>query len=117
MRTEIWRLGRGRAWRVSVTETRRERARGLRGREGLAPNEALFLPRCRSVHTFGMRFALDVATLDSEMRVLQVVSMPRRRLLLPRRCVRHILELMAGSELQPGIRFQMSNARMARLTK
>ena len=29
-------------------------------------------PRCGSVHTFGMRFAIDIAFLDREGRVLAV---------------------------------------------
>ena len=36
------------------------------------PSYALLIPRCRSVHTFGMRFALDVAFLDGEGRVLRL---------------------------------------------
>jgi uncharacterized membrane protein (UPF0127 family) len=30
----------------------------------------LLLPRCRSVHTFGMRFPLDLFFLDAELRPL-----------------------------------------------
>ena len=33
---------------------------------------ALWLPRCRSVHTFGMRFALDLVWLGGEGEVLRV---------------------------------------------
>ena len=54
-------------------------ARGLRARLlGLAflreapPGHALLIPRCRSVHTFGMRFALDLAWLGGDGRVLRV---------------------------------------------
>jgi uncharacterized protein len=36
------------------------------------PRHALLLPRCRSVHTFGMRFPLDLIWLDREGRVLRV---------------------------------------------
>ena len=36
------------------------------------PAHALLLPRCSSVHTFGMRFPLDLIWLDSEGRVLRV---------------------------------------------
>ena len=36
------------------------------------PDHALLIPRCRSVHTFGMRFPLDLIWLDSEGRVLRV---------------------------------------------
>ena len=36
------------------------------------PVHALLLPRCRSVHTFGMRFPLDLIWLDRDGRVLRV---------------------------------------------
>jgi hypothetical protein len=36
------------------------------------PDHALLLPRCRSVHTFGMRFPLDLVWLDRDGRVLRV---------------------------------------------
>ncbi len=40
----------------------------------------LLIPRCSSVHTFGMRFALDVVFLDREGYLLRTRSgVPRRR--------------------------------------
>lgn len=50
------------------------RARGLLGRAGLAPGRALWLAPCRSIHTVGMRFAIDVVFLDRVSRVLKVTS-------------------------------------------
>lgn len=50
------------------------RARGLLGRAGLAPGHALWLAPCRSIHTVGMRFAIDVVFLDRESRVVVVAS-------------------------------------------
>jgi uncharacterized protein len=44
---------------------------------------ALLIPGCRSVHTFGMRFAIEVVFLDSEGRVLA-----RRAKVPPGRVVR-----------------------------
>jgi len=32
----------------------------------------LLIPRCRSVHTFGMRFRLDVLFLDEDQRVIEI---------------------------------------------
>ena len=81
---------------VEVPETSRERARGLRGRDALAPDEGLLLPRCRSVHTFGMRFPIDAVLLDRDDRVVTVVTIEPGRILLPRRRVRHVLEVAAG---------------------
>ena len=71
--------------------------RGLRGLPGLNPNEGLLLERCRSVHTFGMRFAIDAVVLDRHGRVITVVRMAPRRLLRPRRQGRHVLEVAAGA--------------------
>ncbi len=56
---------------------------------------ALLIPRCRSVHTFGMRFALDLLWLDERGRVIRVdrAVAPRRL----RRChnASAVLELAA----------------------
>ena len=49
-----------------------ERMRGLLGRDGLPRGTAMAFPHCRAVHTVGMRFALDVAFLDREGRLLRV---------------------------------------------
>jgi uncharacterized membrane protein (UPF0127 family) len=57
---------------------------------------ALLIPNCRSVHTFGMRFAIDIAFLDARGRPLRAErGVPPRRLL---RCSRAfaVLESNAG---------------------
>ncbi len=48
------------------------RLRGLAGLPHLEPGEALLIRRCRSVHTLGMRFALDLVWLDADDRVVRV---------------------------------------------
>ena len=101
-RTERWRSERT-ALRVSVPQTRRERARGLLGRDGLAPGEALFLERCRSILTIGMRFAIDVAWLDPDLQVVRLRLVRPGRVTAPHG--RHVLELAAGSDVRPGDRF------------
>jgi len=85
------------AFIVEVPETGRERVRGLRGRDALAPRTGLLLRRCRSVQTFGMRFAIDAVLLDRHDRVMAVVRLQPGRLLLPRPRVRSILEVPAGT--------------------
>ncbi|MDP9330003.1 MAG: DUF192 domain-containing protein [Actinomycetota bacterium] len=93
---------RGGRWRVDVPESHRERARGLLGRDGLEPDGALLLERCRSVHTFGMRFAIDVAILDRSYRVIAVRRARPMRVVLPRMRARHVLECAAGAAPVPG---------------
>ena len=75
--------------------------RGLRGRESLDPGHALLL-KTRSVHTFGMRFPIDAVLLDGTGTVIDVRRMDPGKLLLPRRRVRHILEMAAGTALRRG---------------
>jgi uncharacterized protein len=50
----------------------RRRLIGLIGSLWLPAGVALEIPRCRSVHTFGMRFALDLVWLDGERRVVRI---------------------------------------------
>ncbi|MGZ4132064.1 MAG: DUF192 domain-containing protein [Actinomycetota bacterium] len=95
---------------VGVPETRRERVRGLRGTERLDDGEGLLLERCRSVHTFAMRFPIDAVLLDRRWRVVRVVRMRPRRLLLPRLGVRHVLEVAEGAGPRPGLRLRSSPA-------
>ncbi|MGZ5295243.1 MAG: DUF192 domain-containing protein, partial [Actinomycetota bacterium] len=66
---------RGRVWSVEIPVTRRERMRGLRDRGLLPPDHAMLFPRCRSVHTFGMRFPITVVFLDARRRVVAVRRM------------------------------------------
>ena len=63
---------------LEIAATRRDRRRGLLGRDGL--EGAMLLTRAKSVHTLGMRFAIDVAHLDSDGVVLRLTTMKPRRL-------------------------------------
>ncbi len=88
---------------VSITETARERMRGLLGRAALASGEALLLDRGGSVHTFGMRFAIDVLFLDRRQRVVAIHhDVPRRRMLFSLRAT-HTLEMPAHSARRHGL--------------
>jgi uncharacterized membrane protein (UPF0127 family) len=59
----------------------------------------LLLPRCRNVHTFGMRFALDLVFLDRDGRPCSVRrGVPPRRLVWDRGASA-VLELPANSGL------------------
>jgi|JI9StandDraft_2_1071091.scaffolds.fasta_scaffold461022_2 hypothetical protein len=60
-----------------VARERSARRRGLLGRDGL--DGALALPGVRSVHTFGMRFAIDAAFVARDGEVLRIVTLPPGR--------------------------------------
>ena len=58
------------AERVETARGLARRLVGLIGRREFAPGSALVIPACRQVHTFFMRFAIDVLFLDAENRIL-----------------------------------------------
>ncbi|OEJ25244.1 hypothetical protein BGM19_23985 [Streptomyces agglomeratus] len=87
---------------VEIAVSTRARTRGLLGRDGITG--ALLLTPASSVHTFGMRFAIDVAYLDRGLRVITVRTMPPGRLGLPRLRARHVLEAEAGAMEGWGVR-------------
>lgn len=51
---------------------------GLLGRREF--DGALLLEKTKSVHTFGMKFPIDVAFCDEELTVLRVVTLPKHRM-------------------------------------
>jgi len=82
--------------RLARACTALERLRGLAGLAALGPDHALHLPSCRSVHTLGMRFALDLVWLDGTGTVVRIDrDVAPRRL---RSCVRArgVVETAAG---------------------
>jgi uncharacterized protein len=56
---------------IEVAATMRSRLTGLLGRSRLNPGEGLLITPSSGVHTWGMRFPIDVVALDSRMRVLE----------------------------------------------
>jgi uncharacterized membrane protein (UPF0127 family) len=84
--------------RVGVAASRAARAVGLLSRSGLEPGEALWIVPSRGVHTWGMRFTIDVLALDDAGMVIDCVSNLRPwRVRLPRRGTAGVLELPAGT--------------------
>lgn len=93
--------GRWIARRVRMARTFRQRLRGLLGTGSLAPEEGLMLSPGGSVHTFGMRYRIDVAFLDRQLKILRLTTQvsPWRICRAPAR-TRYVLELLAGTAQQ-----------------
>ena len=93
---------------LEVARTHRARSRGLLGRDAI--DGALLLPGARQVHTFRMRFAIDVAHVARDGTVLAVTTMPPGRLGAWRPRSRAVLEAGAdafvGWGLTPGVRVE-----------
>src|SRR2546421_8542858 len=60
--------------RLEIADTLWKQTVGLLGRNGLPPEGGLWLEPCNGIHTFGMRFSIDVLFLDAEGHALRVVS-------------------------------------------
>lgn len=97
---------------VEVAYSSAKRSKGLLGRNGLAPGEGLWISPCESVHTFFMRFSIDLVYLDRQYRIRKI-----RRDVPPWRmsaCLRahSVLELAAGAlreeDAQPGDMLEFS---------
>jgi hypothetical protein len=66
---------------VRVAAGRRSRLLGLAWLRKESAGEGLLIPRCSSIHTFGMRFALDIHFLDAAGSVIETRrAVPRRRI-------------------------------------
>jgi hypothetical protein len=87
---------------LEVADRAAARARGLLGRDEI--RGALLLRPAAAVHTLGMRFPVDVAFLDADLVVLDVVRMDRWRVGLPRPAARAVVEAQAGAFERWGLR-------------
>ena len=97
----------GRVLATAVTSARGrvDRAIGLLTHRSLEQGAGLWISPSRGVHTWGMRFAIDVVALDADGTVVDLVPRLRPwRLRLPRRGTAGVLELPAGSLDRTGTR-------------
>ena len=79
-------------WRA---QKRKERNTGLLGTDGLAG--ALWIERCNWIHTFGMRYDIDVVYVNRRGLVVAVATTARQRLGVPRFTAHSVIELEAGT--------------------
>ncbi len=104
-------LPRGGTLAAFVAERYRERLLGLAWLTSLPAGAALLIPDCRSIHTLGMRFRLDVVFVEIGPHFLEIVELhrdvPRRRVVRAARGGVGALELPAGAAqrflLAPGL--------------
>ncbi len=82
--------------RVPVAVTLPSRLLGLAMLRAGRAGEGLLIPRCRSVHTFGMRFPLDLVFLDRARRPLAIMPAVPPNRVAGHRGASAVLELPAG---------------------
>lgn len=80
------------------------RRRGLLGRDRLAPGEALAIAPSNAIHTFGMRFPIDLVFVRRDGRIVKV-----REAVAPNRLAAAwrgfaVIEMPAGTVARAGVR-------------
>lgn len=83
--------------RIKVANGFWQRFKGLMFSRPIADDEAFLIRGCSSVHTFFMRYELDLAYLDEAGRIVQLKkNMPPWRMSWGGTGVHHTLEMLAG---------------------
>lgn len=83
--------------RVQVAGEGQSRRKGLLGRDGLDVGEGLWIVPCEAVHTFWMRFPIDLIYLDRKHRVLKIRSHVRPWRLSACLRAHSVIELPSGT--------------------
>ena len=78
--------------------------RGLLGRRELPNGEGILLRPAGSVHTFFMRFPIDVVFLDRDLRIVSIAEEVRPWKMRGARGAKAVLELASGECARRGIR-------------
>ena len=98
---------------VERAEGIKSRTKGLLGRDEI--DGALLLRGTKSVYTIGMRFPIDVAFCDDEMRVLRIVTMPKHRVSKIEFGASCAIETAAGRfnhwQIEPGAQLEIALER------
>jgi uncharacterized membrane protein (UPF0127 family) len=102
------------AHRVEIADHGATRRKGLLGRDSLPAGEGLWIVPCESVHTFGMRFPIDLVYLDRNKKVKKIRNgVPPWRLSA---CLsaHSVVELASGTvqmtQTKPGDKLEFSSA-------
>ena len=80
-----------------IADTSRARRTGLLNHTGLRRGEGLWIVPCEGVHTFGMKFAIDLVFLDKRKTVVKLRrNVAKRRIAFSLRA-HSVLELPVGA--------------------
>jgi len=83
---------------VRIAQSYFSRMKGLLGRSGLSPGEALIIRSCHAVHTLFMRFPIDVVFLSSDNSVVRIIpALPPFRFSPVVYSASSVIELPAGT--------------------
>lgn len=82
---------------LQIANSLRSRLRGLLGTRELSADQALWIHRCNSIHTFFMKYPIDCVFLDRELVVRSIKSEVRPgRVIWPQWGSATVVEMKAG---------------------
>ncbi|MCB0406622.1 MAG: DUF192 domain-containing protein [Bdellovibrionales bacterium] len=82
---------------IEEAKTFFERSRGLLGRKQLSQGHALWIHHCSSIHTFFMKFDLDLIFVDKNLKVQSIYQNVKPwRVIIPGFSARSVFEFSAG---------------------
>ena len=87
---------------IERADTSKSRRRGLLKRSGLQKGEGLWIVPCEAIHTFFMRFDIDVLFLDRNKRVVKMAPRLRPWRMAMSLWARSVQELPAGTIEESG---------------
>ncbi len=90
-----------------------KRTQGLLGHAPLLPHQAFWLIPCNSVHTFGMKYPIDLYALNKDNRVVAVIkNMKPNRISRIFWKAHSILEMISGPsrDCEPGDQLEFQEA-------
>jgi uncharacterized membrane protein (UPF0127 family) len=82
---------------MEVANTDAKRRKGLLGREGLSAGGGMWICPCEAVHTFWMRFPIDLVYLDRKNQIRKLVSEVRPWRLSGCLSAHSVIELPSGT--------------------
>ena len=90
---------------LKVADGMWSRMKGLLGMETLPSQEALWIHRCNSIHTFFMNFSIDCVFLDSDLKVKALKEQIKpSRMTFPIWGARSVIEMKSGQIRDLGLK-------------
>jgi uncharacterized membrane protein (UPF0127 family) len=91
--------------KLSIARSFIQRSRGLLGLSSLDSQQALWIHRCNSIHTFFMRFAIDAVFVDRQLMVVRIYkNLQPWRVTFPCLSAQSVFEMPTGSVEKHGIK-------------
>ncbi len=89
--------------RLHVARGARERTRGLLSHDSLPDGEGMWFPACRLIHTFGMKFSIDLVYLNEQLEICKIVEDMRPGRLSACLAAESVIELISGAAKKLGL--------------